>query len=208
MPSLHAFGGWRFAGSVAASLVIGASIAGYQSYVCGRGFWRGFEQYIDGNWAQSAAIASFTLIVTVGVQAIAAAVRNAGSKRALANTIGERDGVVIQRANRADFTDEAWREVQSLPHNANGETIFNVASGRKIHRGFKADLDRLTVRGGGRVPGAPGYLDAYNSATNTIYELKPNNARSIRMGIRQLHRYGKALLTNWHYSPKLVLVVY
>ena len=196
------------AGGVAASLLIGASIAGYRSYVCGSGFWRGFEQYIDGNWAQSAAIASITVIVTIGVQAIAAAIRNAGSKRALANTIGERDGVVIQRANRADFTKDAWREAQSLPHNANGETISSAASGRKIHKGFKTGLDRLTIEGGGRVPGAPGYTDAYNSVTNTIYELKPNNARSIRMGIKQLHRYEKALLPDLHYSLKLVLVVY
>ena len=137
-----------------------------------------------------------------------AAIRNASSKRALANIIGERDGVIIQKANRADFTDEAWREVQSLQHNANGETVSSIASGQKIHEGFMTDMKRLTVQGGGRVPGAPGHLDAYNSVTKTVYELKPNNARSIRMGIRQLHRYGKALLTNWHYSPKLVLVVY
>ena len=137
-----------------------------------------------------------------------AAIRNAGSERALANIIGERDGVVIQRANQADFTDEAWREVQSLQHNANGETVSSAASGRKIHKGFKTDIDNLTIPGGGRVPGAPGYVDVYNSATKTIYELKPNNARSINMGIKQLQRYGKAFLAEWHYSPKLVLVVY
>ena len=142
----------------------------------------------------------------VRVQSVAA--RNACNKRALANIIGERDGVIIQRANQADFTDEAWREVQSLQHNANGETVSSAASGQKIHKGFMTDMKRLTVEGGGRVPGAPGHLDAYNSATNTIYELKPNNARSIRMGIKQLQRYGKALLPDVHYSPKLVLVVY
>ena len=101
------------AGSVAASLVIGASIAGYQSYACGRGFWRGFEQYIDGNWAQDAAIASIVLIVTVGVQAIAAAIRNAGSKRALANTVdngfnewlnaGDQDYVVYKAQREEDY---------------------------------------------------------------------------------------------------------
>ena len=101
------------AGSVAASLVIGASIAGYQSYACGRGFWRGFEQYIDGNWAQSAAIASIVLIVTVSVQAIAAAVRNAGSKRAPANTVdngfnewlnaGDQDYVVYKARRGKDI---------------------------------------------------------------------------------------------------------
>ena len=46
----------------------------------------------------------------VRVQSVAA--RNACNKRALANIIGERDGVIIRKANQADFTDEAWREVQ------------------------------------------------------------------------------------------------
>ena len=191
------------AGSVAASLVIGASIAGYQSYACGRGFWRGFEQYIDGNWAQSAAIASIVLIVTVSVQAIAAAIRNAGSKRALANIIGERDGVIIQKANQADFTDEAWREVQSLQHNANGETVSSIASGRKIHSGFRTDL---IDNGKEQVILGAGKADVIENGI--IYELKPNNVRSIGRGIKQLHRYEKAFSAITHYSPKLVLVVY
>ena len=112
-----------------------------------------------------------------------AAIRNASSKRALANIIGERDGVIIQKANRADFTDEAWREVQSLQHNANGETVSSIASGQKIHEGFMTDMKRLTVQGGGRVPGAPGHLDAYNSVTKTVYELKPNMQGQLEWGL-------------------------
>ena len=97
-----------------------------------------------------------------------AAIRNAGSKRALANTIGERDGVVIQRANQADFTDEAWREVQSLQHNANGETISNAASGRKIHRGFKVGTqDRIL--GAGRTTGKYGFVDSIDYVNKVIY---------------------------------------
>ena len=97
-----------------------------------------------------------------------AAIRNAGSKRALANTIGERDGVIIQKANQADFTDEAWREVQSLQHNANGETISNAASGRKIHRGFKVGTqDRIL--GAGRTTGKYGFVDSIDYVNKVIY---------------------------------------
>ena len=128
------------AGSVAASLVIGASIAGYQSYACGRGFWRGFEQYIDGNWAQDAAIASIVLIVTVGVQAIAAAIRNAGSKRALANTITDNQTLFSQRSDTK--FDMANRGVSStgrrVPYNlqeklAMEQTVSRPLEGTKIN---------------------------------------------------------------------------
>ena len=142
------------------------------------------------------------LIVTVGVQAIAAAIRNAGGKRALANTIGKRDGVVIQRANQADFTDEAWREVQSLQHNANGETISNAASGRKIHRGFKVGTQDRILRAG-RTTGKYGFVDSIDYVNKVIYELKPNNSKSITLGIQQLHRYGSQMQ-----AYKLVLVLY
>ena len=50
-----------------------------------------------------------------------------------------KDGVEIRHASKADFTDEAWEEIQSLPHNSNGETISNDASGRKIHKGFMTE---------------------------------------------------------------------
>jgi hypothetical protein len=33
-----------------------------------------------------------------------------------------------------------------------------------------------------------GRLDGVNHITKTIYELKPNNARSIRQGIKQLQK--------------------
>ncbi len=36
----------------------------------------------------------------------------------------------------------------------------------------------------------PDYVDFDN---NVIYELKPNNPRSINLGIKQLHRYNEAL---------------
>lgn len=122
------------------------------------------------------------------------------------------DGVELYKARRKDFTDEAWQEIQSLRHNANGETVSNLASGKKIHKGFKlkanGKISGISIKGGGRMAGHYGYTDAFDSITNTIYELKPNNGRSIKAGVKQLKRYLKAYELEKETTIQLVLIVY
>ena len=122
------------------------------------------------------------------------------------------DGVELYKARRKDFTDKAWQEKQSLRHNANGETVSNLASGKKIHKGFKVnaygETTGISIPGGGRKAGYYGYTDAFDSITNTIFELKPNNASAIKAGIRQLKRYSIAYNEIYKSVPKLVLIVY
>ena len=118
------------------------------------------------------------------------------------------DGVEIQKAQRADFTDDAWDEIQNLNHNENGERISSAASGRKIHSGFKTKFKRLSIEGAGRTTGKFGFTDAFDEVTHTIFELKPNNTSSINMGIKQLHRYASAYEKLKGITPKLILVVY
>ena len=50
--------------------------------------------------------------------------------------------------------------------------------------------------------------DAYDAVANIIYELKPNNSRSIKQGIRQLKRYARAHAAKNNGIAKLVLVLY
>ena len=134
--------------------------------------------------------------VSASVNAVKAGIRNFISRKP---TSVIRDGVEIRRATKADFTDEAWQEIQSLKHNANGETISNAASGRKIHKGFKSGLNGKEYV----IPGC-GRADYFDKALNTIYELKPNNTKAIVCGINQLHRYNTGL----DKLSKLVLIVY
>ncbi len=198
-------------GLTAGSLIVGGAIAGYQSYVCGKGFWRGFERYINGNWAQSIAIASITLLITCGISAIASAVQNSGSNQPLPNgnyevsdaVIETRDGVTIQIASKKDFTRKARKALRKLRHNANGETISNASVGREIHKGFKVGMQDKILNAG-RTTGKYGFVDAIDWNKRIIWELKPNNARSIAMGIKQLHRYNNALGGGY----KLILVLY
>ena len=71
------------------SLTIFAAIAGYQSSLRGKGFWRGFEQYICGKWAQEVAITALLVIVSIGISAIAAGTAKSGSTQAPANSATE-----------------------------------------------------------------------------------------------------------------------
>ena len=118
------------------------------------------------------------------------------------------DGVDIYKARREDFTEEAWEEIQRLKRNSSGETISNTRSGQKIHKGFKDKLKRLSLKGGGRKLGTYGYTDAFDNITETIFELKANNTRSIKAGIEQLHRYAEAYQKLHRRMPKLVLILY
>ena len=134
--------------------------------------------------------------VSTGISAVKAAVRSV--KLSDPQPV-IKDGVEIRYAQQTNFSDEAWAEIQSLPHNANGETISNAVSGRKIHRGFRTDL---IGKGKERSIVGVGRADAIEK--NIIYELKPNNARSIEKGIKQLHKYNNALVGKF----EMVLIVY
>lgn len=71
------------------SLLIGAIVAGYQSSVKGKSFWRGFGRYINYNWAQSVAIASIMIIITIGISAISSGFKSTGSKQGSYETTPE-----------------------------------------------------------------------------------------------------------------------
>jgi len=111
------------------------------------------------------------------------------------------DGVEIQKAQKSDFTSESWNKIQSLDHRADGSTISSMRDGRFIHKGFKSEAGglgkELYKKGIGRI-------DYFDATTKTIFELKPNNAWSIKKGIQQLHRYNAGMGGGY----KLVLVLY
>ena len=54
-------------GMVGVTLVVGGIIAGRVSQNQGKGFWNGFGNYINENWAQTLAIEMVTYIVTFGI---------------------------------------------------------------------------------------------------------------------------------------------
>ena len=109
------------------------------------------------------------------------------------------DGVVdtIKVVKATDFTDEALDTIKALKK-IDGKTISNALDGTKIHKGYKYGKEgKEFVKDANR-------FDFYDEATNTIFELKPNNPKGIRDGIRQLRRYNKAMGGNCN----LVLELY
>ena len=69
---------------VGISLGVGAVIAGYRSLSQGNGFWEGFANHLNENWAQELAISMALAMVTFGVKVAKAAIisKNAALARA------------------------------------------------------------------------------------------------------------------------------
>ena len=108
-------------------------------------------------------------------------------------------GGIIRRAEKLDFVDDGWDLVQGLNKTSDGFTISNRFIGTDIHTTFKY---------GSRVIDIHNRVDGIDDALRLVYELKPYNKRSIRQGIKQLHRYRKALIREGYGVYKMVLVVY
>ncbi len=190
---------------VAITLLIGAAIAGLIAIDNGDPFWDSFLDYLNDNWSQTLAVSMAVFIAVYGISLSYHTYYTPNDEHA-AKTVTE-SGVEIQKATKGNFTSEAWDEIQSLPRDANGNTVSNLKSGRKIHYGFMKDAQGSHISGGGS-HGGKGYFDGYNKARKIVYELKPNNPASIKRGIAQLQRYQRALIAQGKGVHKLILVVY
>ena len=71
----------------AVTLAIGGTIAGIRSKRQGKGFWSGFDNYINHNWAQSLSISIAITMITFGISQAIQAASAAGSKSELANVV-------------------------------------------------------------------------------------------------------------------------
>ena len=99
------------------------------------------------------------------------------------------DGVKIQKAT--DFTEDAKKAIDALDHTG-GVTKSTAAAGIRIHKGYKTGYNKLE----GMIKEAKfgkNRMDFFDETHKIIYELKPNNPKSIAQGIRQLKRYDKAM---------------
>ena len=93
----------------------------------------------------------------------------------------------IKIVKAVDFTDDALDTIKTLDK-VNGATKSSLSAGRRIHHGYRAGDDILygiskeVTRNRVRA-------DFVDEANKIIYELKPNNPRGLRQGIKQLQRY-------------------
>ena len=98
---------------------------------------------------------------------------------------------VVEIAQATDFTADAADVIKTLDRTS-GFTKSTASAGRKIHEGYKATADFLQDgKEYRKIKGIrPDYIDF---DTKVIYELKPNNPRSIRQGIHQLEKYNRSI---------------
>ena len=194
IPGTQPFGAAMFAAGMKCAVsgfIIGGVIGGIASSIRGNGFMEGAAEGALYGAINGFSAGAIFYCVSQGISAAVGACNRAKAA----------DGVTIRGVKSGELTPEAMQRAQGLPHTADGQTISNLKAGNEIHRGFMQSAERMQVRGGG-IHGGTGRVDAF--AKNIIYELKPNNTRSIAQGIAQLHRYNNALGGGF----KMVLVVY
>ena len=183
-------------GAAISGAVIGGLLGGIISAFQGNGFFKGFADSAITGFVDGFTAGAILYCVSSAVSAISKSIKAANQ----ASIKVDGQTITIQNANKADFTEKAWKEIQSLSKTQNGDTISSMASGRKIHEGYKARMvgkEQWLKSGTGR-------MDYFDKAKNVIYELKPKNAKSIAKGAQQLIRYNK----EFNNLCKLVLVLY
>lgn len=199
IPGTQAFGIGMFEAGLGAALsgmVIGGMISGIISAIQGNGFFTGFADGAITGFVDGFTAGAILFCISSAVRAISESLKAANK------TTIKVDGqkIKIKNAKRSDFTEEAWNEIQSLSKNQAGETISNMASGRKIHAGYKKGMPGKEVF----TPSKTGRMDYFDKTRGIIYELKPKNSKSISSGVNQLLRYNK----EFNNVCKLVLVLY
>ena len=140
-------------------------------------------------WAWAGLVGDFVDLVPFvsGVGEITDAARVATKADDIVDSI--QDGVKITKAT--DFTSDARKLVDSLDHTGD-VTRSSASAGRKIHSGYKTGYEGIEGMTKEAVHGK-NRIDFLDSTNKIIYELKPNNPRSIKQGIKQLKRYNDSL---------------
>ncbi len=96
---------------------------------------------------------------------------------------------VIRIVKTTDFTDDAIEAIRTL--DKVGDATKSIATtGTRIHRGYRVSEGTKYIK---EFTIGKNRIDFFDEPNNIIYELKPNNPRGIKDGIRQLQRYNKAL---------------
>lgn len=92
-----------------ATLFIGATIAGIKSKRQGKGFLRGFDNYINENWAQSYSISIAITMITFGISQAAQAIAQASEKRQLANALDDGLGTYFPQRGHHPMAKSAFK---------------------------------------------------------------------------------------------------
>lgn len=97
-----------------------------------------------------------------------------------------------------EFTDEAKKLIDSVSNKYKSPTVSDHVTRTKIHKGFMKNGKSFTK------PGTDKIFRYDGRVGDTLYELKPFNAKNIRAAIKQLQNYQKCL----DGIERLVLVLY
>ena len=108
-------------------------------------------------------------------------------------------GGKIRKVRKYEISESGRTLIRDLYRTSEGYTVSTHRIGTQIHKNFR--------RNGQIIPNSRLRVDGVSKFWHSIYELKPNNPKSIQRGIQQLYQYRdayKAIGKNY----KMVLVLY
>lgn len=180
----------------AMSFVAGAVITGFQCMKNGGNFWEGAAEYITENWARELAIASLTVIISVG--AYAGAYMNAGRGAGLSNANCFKEGTLVE-------TEEGLKPIEEIKvgdkvlayDETTGEQAYKPVV--QLFRNTTKEWYHIHVNGEEIVctGGHPFYVLNATAARKIVnYEGQPQNAKGAWICANELKVSDKVLLSD------------
>ena len=145
-----------------------------------------YRKSMDESWKAQGEVYKFLLLSACG----------AGAEEVLGALLEVDDGVLLEDATAGDdaaaTTEEETLESTNTKEPTSGETAA-TKNGKAMHKQYRADeVDGVSRFKEYRLPSGK-RVDFIDIENKIVYELKPNNARAISLGEKQLAGYVKEL---------------
>ena len=164
---------------VTVSLGVGGIIAGYRSQKEGNGFWDGFTEYINENWAQTVAISFTIALISFGISQAVAAIRAASAKTVIPNQLNPESYAKAIEGNPSfnTFRKRYWKAEALRAPELYGNNVEKMLKGRApVINGEKLVLHHVAGRKGGNIYNVVVLPQSEHIAFHKTYGyLKPEN---------------------------------
>ncbi len=139
---------------VTVSLGVGGIIAGYRSQKEGNGFWDGFTEYINENWAQTVVISFTIALISFGISQAVAAIRATSAKTVIPNQLNPESYAKAIEGNPSfnTFRKRYWKAEALRAPELYGNNVEKMLKGRApVINGEKLVLHHVAGRLNGNI---------------------------------------------------------
>lgn len=181
------------------TILFGGTITGIVSAKQGNSFFSGFYNYINNELSKDITITSI-INFSIGVFGLVSySIRKSFIDDDIFMLCRE-NGIEVRKVRLNDIEYDAWITINEKNKRFFKATKSSLKDGLFIHKGYKVNFEGKEFA----IFDTAKRIDFYNAKSRTIFELKPNNLKSVQRGIKQLLEYDRLLGG----GNKLVLVLY